>query len=57
MAALERRTQDPKVMELEKELKWAKRLVGEPMMDKELLEMRIARFEGELPFPKRRSNS
>ena len=54
---MERRTQDPKVMELEKELKWAKRLVGEPMMDKELLEMRIARFEGELPFPKRRSNS
>jgi hypothetical protein len=25
-------------------------------MDKELLEMRIARSEGEVPFPKRRSN-
>lgn len=55
MAALKRRTDDPKVAALEKELKRAKRLVGDLMMDKELLEMRIARHEGELPFPKRRS--
>ena len=57
LAALKRRTGDPKAAALEKELKRAKRLVGELMMDKELLEMRIARFEGELPFPRRRSNS
>jgi len=44
------------VAALEKELKRAKRLVEDLMMDKELLEMRIARFEGEPPFPKRRSN-
>ena len=56
MAALKRRTDDPKVNALEKELRRAKRLVGELMMDKELPEMRIARHEGELPFPKRRSN-
>ena len=56
MAALKRRTDDPKVNALEKEVRRAKRLVGELMMDKELLEMRIARHEGELPFPKRRSN-
>jgi len=56
VAALKRRTDDPKVSALEKELKRAKRLVGDLMMDKELLEMRIARFEGELPFPRRRSN-
>jgi len=31
-------------------------LVGALMRDKELLEMRIARFEGELPFLMRRSN-
>ncbi len=56
LAGLKRRTDDPKVAALEKELKRAKRLVGDLMMDKELLEMRIARFEGEPPFPKRRSN-
>ena len=56
-AALKRRTNDPKVAALEKELWRAKRLVGDLMMDKDVLEMRIARFEGELPFPKRRSNS
>ena len=55
VAALKRRTKDPKVAALEKELKRAKRLVGDLMMDKELLEMRIARFEGEPPFPPRRS--
>ena len=55
LAALKSRTRDPKVAKLEKELKRAKRLVGDLMMDKELLEMRIARFEGEPPFPKRRS--
>ena len=57
LAVLKRRTQDPKAAALERELKRAKRLVGDLMMDKKLLEMRIARFEGERPFPKRRSNS
>ncbi len=57
LAALKQRTEDPKVALLAKEHKRVKRLVGELMMDKELLEMRIARFEGEPPFPKRRSNS
>ena len=56
LAALKRRTEDPKAVALEKELKRAKRLVGDLMMDKELLEMRNARFEGELPFPRRRSS-
>lgn len=56
MEALKRRTDGPKVAVLEHELRRAKRLVGDLMMDKELLEMRIARFEGERPFPKRRSN-
>ena len=56
LAALKRRTDDPKVAALERQLKRAKRLVGDLMMDKELLEMRIARFEGEPPFGKRRSN-
>lgn len=56
MAGLKRRADDPKVTALERELRRAKRLVGDLMMDKELLEMRIARHEGELPFPKRRSN-
>jgi transposase-like protein len=56
LAALRRHTEDPKVAALERELKRAKRLVGDLIMDKELLEMRIARFEGELPFPRRRSN-
>ncbi len=56
VAALKRRTDDPKVAALEQELKRAKRLVGDLVMDKELLEIRIARYEGELPFPKRRSN-
>ena len=56
MVGLKRRTDDPKVVALERELKRAKRLVGDLMMDKELLEMRIARHEGELPFVRRRSN-
>jgi len=56
IAALKRRADDPKVAALEQELKRAKRLVGDLVMDKELLEMRISRHEGELPFPKRRSN-
>ena len=55
LAALKSRTRDPKVAKLEKELKRAKRLVGDLTMDKELLEMRIARFEGEPPFVRRRS--
>ncbi len=45
----------PKVARLDKELKRAKRLVRDLMMDKELLEMRIARHQGEFPFPRRRS--
>ena len=56
ITALKRRIDDPKVVALEQELKRAKRLVVDLMMDKELLEKRIARFEGEIPFPKRRSN-
>lgn len=55
MAALKRRTNDPKVDVLERELKRAKRLVGDLMMDKELLEMRVARQEGKLPFARQRS--
>ena len=52
LAALKRRTEDPKAAALERELKRDKRLVGDLMMDKEeLLEMCIARFEGELAFP------
>ena len=55
---MKRRAEDPKAAALERELKRDKRLVGDLMTDKEeLLEMRIARFEGELAFPKRRSNS
>ena len=56
LAGLKRRSDDPKGTVLERELRRAKRLVGDLLMDKELLEMRIARFEGEAPFPKRRSN-
>jgi len=55
IAALKRHTDDPKVATLEWELKSARHQVGDLMMDKELLEMRIARFKGELPFPQRRS--
>ena len=55
---MKRRAEDPKAAALERELKRDKRLVGDLMTDKEeLLEMRIACFEGELPFPKLRSNS
>ena len=52
VAALKRGADDPMVADLKR----AKRPVGDLMMDKELLEMRIARFEGEAPFPKRRSS-
>jgi transposase-like protein len=55
LAGLKRRTKDPKVVALEKELKRAQWLVGDLMMDKELLEMRIARFQGEPPFGRGRS--
>ncbi|MFP5211760.1 MAG: helix-turn-helix domain-containing protein [Acidobacteriota bacterium] len=55
LAMLKRRADDPKVAALERGLWQAKRLVGNLLMDKELLEMRIARFECEAPFPKRRS--
>ncbi len=54
IAGLRCRTDDPKVAALEKGLKRAKRRVGDLARTKELLEMRIARHEGELPFPKRR---
>lgn len=57
LEALKSRTRDPKVARLENELKRAKRLVGDLMMEKELLEMRIARFEGEPPFALRRSKA
>ena len=56
LAGLKRRADDPKGTVLERVLRRAKRRVGDLLMDKELLEMRIARFEGEAPFPKRRSN-
>lgn len=55
-AGLKRRSEDPKVDALEQELKRTRAKLGELMMDKELLEMRVARFEGEVPFPKRRSS-
>lgn len=54
-AGLKRRSDDPKVDALERELKRTRAKLGELMMDKELLEIRVARFEGEAPFPKRRS--
>jgi transposase-like protein len=54
-AGLKRRSEDPKVNALERELKRTRAKLGELMMDKELLEYRVARFEGEAPFPKRRS--
>ena len=53
---LKRRADDLKVAALERELRWARHLVGALLMDKELWEIRIARLEGEAPFPKRRSN-
>jgi|AMFO01.1.fsa_nt_gi Transposase. len=56
LAASEAATDDPKVAALAQELKRAKRLVGDQMVNKALLERRIARFEGELPFSRRRSN-
>jgi hypothetical protein len=40
---------------LEQELKLVMRQVADLMMDKELLEIRIARFESELPFLERGS--
>ena len=54
-AGLKRRSDDPKVDALERELKRTRAKLGELMMDKELLEIRVARFEGEAPSPKRRS--
>lgn len=55
-AGLKRRRDDPKVEGLERERKELQAKVGELLMDKELLEMRVARFEGEAPFAKGRSN-
>jgi len=55
-SGLKRRSEDPKVDGLERELKRTRAKLGELMMDKELLEIRVARSEGEAPFPKRRSN-
>ena len=55
-AGLKRRSEDPKADALERELKRTRAKLGEMIMAKELLEYRIARHEGEAPFPKRRSN-
>lgn len=55
-ASLKRRSEDPKVEALEKEKKQLQAKLGELLMDKELLEMRVARFEGEPPFARRRSS-
>ena len=54
-ANLKRRSQDPQVEALQKEKDQLQSKVGELLMDKELLEHRLARAEGEPPFPKRRS--
>lgn len=56
LSGLKQRSSDPRVEALEKERKALQAKVGELLMDKELLEMRVARHEGELPFVKRRSN-
>jgi len=56
LSGLKRRSSDPRVEALEQERKALQAKVGELLMDKELLEMRVARHEGELPFVKRRSN-
>lgn len=55
-AGLKQRSEDPKVEGLQREKTQLQAKVGELLMDKELLEMRVARFEGEAPFPKRRSS-
>lgn len=55
VSGLKQRSSDPRVEALEKERKALQAKVGELLMDKELLEMRVARHEGELPFAKRRS--
>ncbi len=55
LSGLKQRSTDPRVEALEKERKALQAKVGELLMDKELLEMRVARHEGELPFAKRRS--
>jgi len=55
LSGLKQRSSDPRVEALEKERKALQAKVGELLMDKELLEMRVARHEGELPFAKRRS--
>ncbi len=55
LSGLKQRSHDPRVEALEKERKALQAKVGELLMDKELLEMRVARHEGELPFAKRRS--
>jgi predicted RNase H-like nuclease (RuvC/YqgF family) len=55
VSGLKRRSEDPKVEALEREKKRLQAKVGELTMDKELLEMRVARTEGEAPFAKRRS--
>ena len=55
LSGLKQRSSDPRVEALEKERKALQAKVGELVMDKELLEMRVARHEGELPFAKRRS--
>ena len=56
LSCLKQRSSDPRVEALAKERKALQQAkVGELLMDKELLEMRVARHEGVLPFAKRRS--
>lgn len=55
LEGLKRRTKDPQVEALQKEKEQLQSKVGELLMDKELLEHRLARAEGEAPFPARKS--
>ena len=54
LEGLKRRTKDPQVEALQKEKEQIQSKVGELLMDKELLEHRLARAEGEVPFPPRK---
>ena len=55
LEGLKRRSKDPQVEALQKEKEQLQSKVGELLMDKELLEHRLARVEGEAPFPPRKS--
>lgn len=55
LEGLKRRSKDPQVEALQKEKEQLQSKVGELLMDKELLEHRLARTEGEVPFPARKS--